>query len=116
MYEFKSKYKYCLSTIDELQYVRPGDQPPNSYKDNAPKQKQPNYNLSTVNAISGSKYVSINNQQLTGNGVNQNEKIWHEHSYHNNIMVDGQTVFGTIKNYNKRRLFKKNNIIYDLTS
>jgi len=103
MYEFKSKYKYCLSTIDELQYVRPGDQ-------------QPNYNLSTVNAISGSKYVSINNQQLTGNGVNQNEKIWHEHSYHNNIMVDGQTVFGTIKNYNKRRLFKKNNIIYDLTS
>ena len=116
MYKFKSKYKYCLSTIDELQYVRPGDQPPNSYKDNAPKQKQPNYNLSTVNAISGNKYVSINNQQLTGKGINQNEKIWHEHSYHNNTTVDGQTAFGAIKNYNKRRLFKKGNIIYDLTS
>ena len=51
MYKFKSKYKYCLSTIDELQYVRQGDQPPNSYKDNAPKQKQPNYTLSTVNAV-----------------------------------------------------------------
>jgi len=55
--------------------VRQGDQPPNSYKDNAPKQKQPNYNLSTVNAVSGGKYIPITNQQLTGNGVNQKEKI-----------------------------------------
>jgi len=115
MYKFKSKYKYCLSTIDELQYVIPGDQAPSSYQDNAPKQKQPNYNLSTVNAVSGGKYIPITNQQLTGNGVNQKEKIWHEHSYHNNTLVDGQTVFGTIRKFNKRRLFKKDNIIYDLT-
>lgn len=114
MYKFKTKYKNCLATIDELQFVRQGNTPPNSYKDNAPKQKQANYNFSTVAAVSGGKYIPITNTRLTGKGVNRDEKILNEYDHVNNEFVEGHTIFGSISNFNKKRLLKKNNIIYDL--
>ena len=116
MYKFKTKYKYCLSTIDELQYVRPGESAPNSFKENSPKQKQANYNISNVVAISAGKYIPVSNNQLTGKGVNNKEKIWNEITQVKNTLVDGYTAFGILTKFNKRRLLKKDGIIYDLTS
>ena len=42
------------------------------------------------------------------------EKILNEYDHVNNEFVEGHTIFGSISNFNKKRLLKKNNIIYDL--
>ena len=115
MYNFKTKYQSCKATIDELQYVRQGDSAPSLSKDDGPKRKQANYNFSIISPVSGGKHIPILNNQLTGKGVNNKQKIWHETTGINNTLVDGQTTFGIIPRFNKRRLFKKDGIIYDLT-
>ena len=114
MYKFKTKYKSCFTAIDELQYVRQGDSPPSPYKDNAPREKQANYNFSIVSPVSSGKHIPINSYQLTGKGVSTKAKIYNEYDQYNNDLVDGHTVFGKIDNYTKRRLFKKDKVIYDL--
>jgi hypothetical protein len=58
--------------------------------------------------------MPINSYQLTGKGVSKKAKIYNEYDEYNNDYVDGHTVFGKINNYAKRRLFKKNGVIYDL--
>ena len=115
MYKFKTKYKSCFTAIDELQYIRQGDSVPSSYKDNAPREKQANYNFSIVSPVASGKTIPVNNHQLTGKGVSSKAKIYNEYDEYNNDLVDGYTVFGKIDNYAKRRLFKKDKVIYDLT-
>jgi len=114
MYKFKTKYKSCFTAIDELQYVKQGDSPPSPYKDNAPREKQANYNFSIVSPVSSGKTIPINCHQLTGKGVTKNANIYNEHNEYYNDPVDGHTVFGKINNYAKRRLFKRDKVIYDL--
>jgi|TARA_R110000824_G_scaffold48714_2_gene137362 hypothetical protein len=114
MYKFKTKYKSCFTTIDELQYIKAGDSVPNIFKDNAPKQKQANYNYSIVAPVARGKYIPIQQAQLTGKGVSNKIKIMNEYEEHSNDLVDGHTSFGVLNNCARRRLFKKDNIIYDL--
>jgi hypothetical protein len=110
----KTKYKSCLSATDELQYLSSGDKPVTSFKENAPREKKANYTASTVSAISGGKYVVIQTEQLTGAGVSSDKNIYNQFNELKHCYVDGSTPFNTIKRYAKKRLFKKNNIIYDL--
>jgi len=116
MYKFKTKYKSIFNAIDELQYVRQGESIPNPFKDNAPRRKEANYDFSIVSPVSGGKYIPMNSAQLTGRGVSNNAEIYNEYEGHNNSYVDSYTVFGKIERFAKTRLFKKNNVIYDLTS
>lgn len=116
MNTFKTKYKSCSTTIDELQYVSQGDSTPNSYTDNAPKEKKANYNVNNVKAVSGGKQIYLQQDQLSGQGVSINKKIYNVSMELTNGYVDAGSPFGQIKNYGKRRLFKKNNTIYDLIS
>ena len=115
MYKFKTKYKSCFTAIDELQYVRQGDSPPSPYKDNAPREKQANYNFSIVSPVSSGKHIPINSYQLTGKGVSSKADIYNEYESLDNDHVDGFHVFGKIEKFSKRRLFKRDNVIYDLT-
>ena len=46
MSTFMTKFNSCLSATDELQYIKSGDTAPSAYKENAPRQKQPNYKIS----------------------------------------------------------------------
>ena len=108
---FKTKYQSCLSATNELQYIRPADSVPSAYKENAPREKKSNYTISSRVAISGGKYLSINSERLTGKGIDKSKKIY------NPIKIntkDAYTTFGKIEEYNKHRVFKKDNIIYDL--
>ena len=114
MYKFKTKYKSCFTTIDELQYISQGDSPPSPYKYNAHIEKQANYNLFIVSPVSSGKTIPINSYQLTGKGVSTKAKIYNEYDQYKNNYVDGYTVFGKIDKYAKRRLFKKDKVIYDL--
>ena len=114
MNTFNTKYKSCSTTIDELQYVSHGDTAPNPFKDNAPRERQANYNVSIVKAVSGGKYIAFNQPQLTGKGVLTNKKIYNESPIHDNSYEDASTALGVVKNYSKKRTLKRNNIIYDL--
>tara|TARA_X000001382_G_scaffold21396_1_gene12978 strand:+ start:1506 stop:1856 length:351 start_codon:yes stop_codon:yes gene_type:complete len=114
MNTFNTKYKSCSTTIDELQYVSQGDTAPNPFKDNAPREKQANYSINIIKAVSGGKYINFNQQQLTGKGVLSNKKIYNETHVNNNSYEDAASALGIVKNYSKKRTFKKNNIIYDL--
>lgn len=116
MYKFKTKYKSISNAIDELQYVRQGESAPNPFKYNAPKRKEANYNFSIVSPVSGGKYIPMQSAQLTGKGVLASSKIYNEYEGHDNSYVDSFNVFGKIERFAKTRLFKKNNVIYDLTS
>jgi hypothetical protein len=115
MYKFKTKYKSIFNAIDELQYVRQGESAPNPFKDNAPRRKEANYNFSIVSPVSGGKYIPINVKQLTGKGVSNKADIYNKYESLNNDHVDGFHVFGKIEKFSKRRLFKRDNVIYDLT-
>ncbi len=111
MYNFKTKYKSCLSTTDELQYVKQCDSSPNPFKENAPREKKANYNISDKLAIGGGKCLPINQEQLTGKGVDKTKKIYKENEIN---CKDAYTLFGKVNNWSNRRVFKKNGIIYDL--
>ncbi len=109
--KFKTKYKSCLSATDELQYIRGTDPAPSAYKENAPREKKSNYTISNRVAISGGKYLPINSERLTGKGIDKSKNIY------NPIQINTQdafTTFSKLEGYNKRRVFKKDNIIYDL--
>ena len=115
MYKFKTKYKSCLSATDELQYIRQGDSPPSLSQDDAPKRKQANYDFSIVSPVSGGKSIPMQTAQLTGKGVSAKAKIYNEFTESYNDYTDGFNTFGKINKYSKHRLFKKDNVIYDLT-
>ena len=112
---FKTKYKSCLSTTDELQYVKRGDTPPNAYTDSIPQQKHANYKISNTDAVSGNKQIYISQYQLTGTGVNNKESIWNSYESTNDL-EDGHTQYGIVRKSCKRRLLKKDGVIYDLTN
>ena len=114
MNNFNTKYKSCFTTIDELQYIAPSDKAPTQFKDNAPREKQANYSFSIVKAVSGGKYISLNQSQLTGKGVLPSKKIYHESEIYHNSYKDASSCLGIVKKYAKKRTFKKNNIINDL--
>ena len=109
----KTKYKSCLSATEELQYITAGDNPANSFKENGPVEKAANYAVSTIAAVSSSKYVIIQTDRLSGEGVSKEKKIYNTFKKQQK-KKDSVSTFGTIKNYSKNRVFKKNNIIYDL--
>jgi len=111
MYDFKTKYKSCLSATDELQYVKQSDSSPNPFKENAPREKKANYNLSDRMAISSGKYLPINQEQLSGKGVDKTKNIYNKVELN---YIDAYTVFGKIDEWSHRRVFKKDGIIYDL--
>lgn len=109
----KTKYKSCLSATEELQYITSGDNPANSFKENGPIEKAANYTMSTISAVSGSKYIVMQTDRLSGEGVSKEKKIYNTFK-EKSIKKDSISTFGTIKKYSQNRVFKKNNIIYDL--
>ena len=119
----KTRLKTRLHTVDELQYVRHGDKAPNPFVENGPKEKQSNLDPSDVNAVTGGNYVPLRQDQLTGEGVELNGSIWHEigekGSYpadSRSCRVDMHSPFGVLENVGYQRRFKKDGILYDLTS
>tara|TARA_B100000902_G_C26679093_1_gene606901 strand:+ start:112 stop:450 length:339 start_codon:yes stop_codon:yes gene_type:complete len=108
---FKTKYKSCLSATNELQYIRSSDKPPNVYKENAPREKKANYTISNRIAVSSGKYLPINSERLSGQGVDSTKKIYNSLDLNTN---DAFTTFGKIDNHQQNKVFKKDGIIYDL--
>ena len=111
MNKFKTKYQFLPSTIDEMQYIK-RDNSESMHNDQNLHFKNPNYTVSHVKAISGSKYLNIKSNRLSGKGVNKEKNIYKD------IEVDKSSfcVFGKLADIKHKRLFKKNNIIYDLIS
>jgi hypothetical protein len=110
MSKFKTKYKLSPSAIDTLQYVRPNAEPTTN-KDQGTKMKDPNYMISANKAVSSNKDLHVIVEQLSGKGVNISKNIKHE--IEENPIQDLSTSFGKFAT-TKRRLFKKDGIIYDL--
>jgi len=109
MIKFKTKYQLLPSTIDEMQYVK-RDNSESAYKDQNLNFKNPNYTVSHVKAVSGSKYLAVKANRLSGKGVNKEKKIYTTPK----AELDAFSIFGKLYDLKHRRLFKKNNIIYDL--
>ena len=109
MNKFKTKYRLVPSIIDEMQYIR-RDNSESSHKDQNLNFKNPNYTASHIKAVSGSKYVAIKTNRLSGKIVNTEKKIYKE------IQHDAETfsIYGKLHDIPNRRLFKKDGIIYDL--
>mgnify|MGYP003135865541 FL=1 len=114
MNTFKTKYKSCLSATEEYQYIKQKDDAPSTFKENVPRQKQSNYKASLVKAVSSGKNLYIQQDQLTGKGVNTKEKIYNEIETKNNGREDAHCPLGKLDDWSSRRIMKKNNIIYDL--
>lgn len=113
MSTFKTKLNSCLSATDELQYVNIGDSAPSLYQENAPRQKQSSYKISIVKAVSSGKNLHIQQEQLTGKGVNIKENIYKDIDNLNKL-TPGHCTFSKMEDWSKQRRIKKNNIIYDL--
>ena len=109
MIKFKTKYQLVPSIIDEMQYIR-RDNSESSHKDQNLNFKNPNYTASHVKAVSGSKYIAIKTDRLSGKNVNTEKKIYKNVESIN----DAFTIFGKTHDIKHRRLFKKKGIIYDL--
>ncbi len=114
MNTFKTKYKCCLSAIEEFQYIKQNDDAHSSFKENVPRQKQSNYKVSLIKAVSSGKNLYIQQDQLTGKGVNTKEKIYNEIEKKDGDMGDAHCTLGKLNKWAPRRIMKKNNIIYDL--
>ena len=110
MNTFKTKYKSCLSATEEYQYIKQGDDTPSTFKENVPRQKQSNYKASLVKAVSSGKNLYIQQDQLSGKGVNSKEKIYNDIDKNE----DAHCSLGKLENWASRRLIKKDNVIYDL--
>ena len=108
---FKTKYQSCLTATDELQYIRGADPAPTTYKENAPREKKANYTISNRIAVSSGKYLPINSERLSGQGVDPTKKIYNSLDLNTN---DAFTTFGKIDNHQQNKVFKKDGIIYDL--
>ena len=109
MNKFKTKYQLVPSIIDEMQYIR-RDNSESSHKDQNLNFKNPNYTASHVKAVSGSKYIAIKTDRLSGKNVNTEKKIYKNVESNNEAF----TIFGKTHDIKHRRLFKKKGIIYDL--
>ena len=109
MNKFKTKYQFLPSTIDEMQYIK-RDNSESMHNDQNLHFKNPNYTVSHVKAISGSKYLNIKSNRLSGKGVNKEKNIYRTPK----AELDAFSIFGKLYDLKSRRLFKKNNIIYDL--
>ena len=109
MNKFKTKYQFLPSTIDEMQYIK-RDNSESSYKDQNLLFKNPNYTASHIKAVAGSKYLAIKANRLSGKGVNKEKNIYRTPK----AELDAFSIFGKLYDLKSRRLFKKNNIIYDL--
>ena len=75
MNKFKTKYQFLPSTIDEMQYIK-RDNSESMHNDQNLHFKNPNYTVSHVKAISGSKYLNIKSNRLSGKGVNKEKNIY----------------------------------------
>ena len=106
---FKTKYQLLPSTIDEMQYIK-RDNSESSYKDQNLLFKNPNYTVNHVKAVSGSKYLAVKANRLSGKGVNKEKNIYRTPK----AELDAFSIFGKLYDLRSRRLFKKDNIIYDL--
>jgi len=109
--DFKTKYQSCLSATEELQYIKVSDKAPSIFKENVPQEKKANYTLSDRKAVSSGKYLPINSTRLTGRGIDKNKKIYNALELNTK---DAFTTFVKLKNWQSNRIFKKNDIIYDL--
>ena len=113
MSTFMTKFNSCLSATDELQYIKSGDTAPSAYKENAPRQKQPNYKISLVKAVASGKSLYLNKEQLSGKGVNTKQKIYKPIEEIDEL-TPAHSALSKINSYSRQRIFKKNGIIYDL--
>ena len=107
---FKTKLKLTNNNVDTLSFIRHSNDTVNLTADL--KMKEGNYNINNVNAVSSSKEINLSLDRLTGIGVNTNNKILHAHKL--KPVEDVNTGFGKLEKCYKRRVLKKNNIIYDL--
>ena len=107
---FKTKLKLTNNNVDTLSFIRHSNDTVNLTADL--KMKEGNYNINNVNAVSSSKEINLSLDRLTGIGVNTNNKILHIHKL--KPVEDVNTGFGKLEKCYKRRVLKKNNIIYDL--
>jgi len=114
MNTFKTKYKSCLSATEEYQYIKRGDDAPSAFKENVPRQKQSNYKVSLIKAVSSGKNLYIQQDQLTGKGVNKKEKIYNEVEKNIGRPESAHCTLGKLDKWATRRLIKKDNVIYDL--
>ena len=116
----KTKLKLKKNVVDELQYVQHGDQAPNPYVENAPKLKQGNTNPSNNEAVSGGNYIPLKQDQLSGENI---DGELHEYEEVGSYPADPITCKtnmespnGKVEEVGYRRLFKRDGVIYDLTS
>jgi len=107
---FKTKLKLTNNNVDTLSFIRHSNDTVNLTADL--KMKEGNYNINNVNAVSSSKEINLSLDRLTGIGVNADNKILHKHKL--KPVEDVNTGFGKLEKCYKRRVLKKNNIIYDL--
>lgn len=107
---FKTKLKLTNNNVDTLSFIRHSNDTVNLTANL--KMKEGNYNINNVNAVSSSKEINLSLDRLTGIGVNTDNKILHTHKL--KPVEDVNTGFGKLEKCYKRRVLKKNNIIYDL--
>jgi hypothetical protein len=107
---FKTKLKLTNNNVDTLSFIRHSNDTVNLTADL--KMKEGNYNINNVNAVSSSKEINLSLDRLTGIGVNTSNKILNTHKL--KPIEDVNTGFGKLEKCYKRRVLKKNNIIYDL--
>ena len=108
---FKTKYKLINNNVDSLLYIQHSNDAVSI--DMNLKMKEANYNINNIKAVSSSKYINLSLDRLTGKGVNKNNKIFNEYNSCE-CRDDVKTGFATLNKTYKRRLMKKDNIIYDL--
>ncbi len=108
---FKSKLKLVNDNVDTLSYIKHSNDSINISADL--KMKEGNYNINNNKAVSSSKEINLSFNRLTGAGVNTRNNILNEY---NNIekLEDVNSGFAKLESCYKRRVFKKNGIIYDL--
>jgi len=111
MNTFKSKLKLVNDNVDTLSYIRHSNDAINISTDL--KMKEGNYNINNNKAVSSSKDINLSFDRLTGRGVNVSTKIVNDYDSIDNP-DDVNTVFAKLESCYKRRLFKKNGIVYDL--
>lgn len=111
MNTFKSKLKLVNDNVDTLSYIRHSNDSVNISTDL--KMKEGNYNINNNKAVSSSKDINLSFDRLTGRGVNVSTKIVNDYDSIDNP-DDVNTGFAKLESCYKRRLFKKNGIVYDL--
>lgn len=111
MNTFKSKLKLVNDNVDTLSYIRHSNDAINISTDL--KMKEGNYNINNNKAVSSSKDINLSFDRLTGRGVNISTKIVNDYGSIDNL-DDVNTGFAKLESCYKRRLFKKNGIVYDL--